>query len=829
MQALNLIRQWHRLRAGWRRETLVYRALDADSAAIRARHLQSISRLTPLMMFGTLSGSVLLVIGLQEAVSPWQLGTWLTVMAGLCGLALLSWARHHRHPPEFASPRAITQAVQGAWMLGLMWTLAVASWFADLQHDQQLLLSTLMVGMMCGGAFALASVPQAACAFIGSMALGSAMALARSGAVVHVYLLGLVLLYSLVLCLCVVINARVHTARLVSEREAERQGQVVSLLLRDFEEHSADLLWEAGRDGCFTRASLRLAAALGSSVERLQATPLIDALQACRSPNQDGDQFDEVATAIRDGRPFRELCVAVRTEAGLRWWSITAKPLAATAEPAAGPVMGWRGVLADVTAARLSHERLAQMAHFDSLTGLANRPHLREHVQQALARTLGNAAERGTHADSRSSSTESAQPADAAPTPQLALVCLDVDHFKSINDTLGHAVGDAVLVEVALRLRASLRQSDLAVRLGGDEFALVIEGVQDAGQVHGLAKRLVLALCQPLDIGGTTVPVSVSIGVAIAPEHGSSLEELLVNADLALYAAKENGRGRCELFSPHLGDRHRRRVLVSQELRGALARGEFTLAWQPQVHIESWRATGAEVLLRWQHPVLGAVAPTEFIAVAEEAGLIADIGAWVLEQACAGARQLPESMSVSVNASPAQLMREDFVASVARALKRSGLPARRLEIEITESLFMAAVPVAMTNLHGLRELGVRIALDDFGTGFSSLAYLLRFPFDVLKIDRAFVLELMARDDARALVRSIVEMARALGMGTVAEGVETAAQLEVLRQAGCGAVQGYLVAKPMPLEALQARLADWHDSPTRPRLEPQRPEATMQLH
>lgn len=190
------------------------------------------------------------------------------------------------------------------------------------------------------------------------------------------------------------------------------------------------------------------------------------------------------------------------------------------------------------------------------------------------------------------------------------------------------------------------------------------------------------------------------------------------------------------------------------------------------------------MLLRWQHPVLGAVAPAEFIAVAEEAGLIADIGAWVLEQACAGARQLPESMSVSVNASPAQLMREDFVASVARALKRSGLPARRLEIEITESLFMTAVPVALTNLHGLRELGVR---------------------------------------------SIVEMARALGMGTVAEGVETAAQLEVLRQAGCGAIQGYLVAKPMPLEALQARLADWHDSPTRPRLEPLRPEATMQLH
>ena len=690
-------------------------------------------------------------------------------------------------------------------MLGLMWTLAVAGWFAELRADQQLLLSSLMVGMMCGGAFALAAVPQAASAYVATMTVGAVIALAQTGSTMHLYLLGLVILYSVVLCLCVSINAHAYTARLISEREVQRQGEVVGLLLRDFEEHSADLLWETDGSGRFSRASLRLASALNSSVAQLQNAGLVEALAACHAADQDGDQLGDVVVALRDGRPFRELAVAMRTDLGLRWWAVTAKPLGA----APGQAPGWRGVLADVTAARLSHERLAQMAHFDSLTGLANRPHLREHVQQVMARGASTQPrEAMPHAEHDPNAVIAPIYQAAARLPKLALVFLDVDHFKTINDTLGHAVGDAVLMEVALRLRASLRQADLAVRLGGDEFALVIEGEQDEQQVRVLAKRLVLALCQPLDIAGTTVPLSVSVGVALSPQHGSSLEELLVNADLALYSAKENGRGRFEVFAPHLGDRHRRRVLVAKELRGALERAEFDLAWQPQVDIGSWRAIGAEVLLRWRHPTLGLVSPVEFISVAEEAGLIASIGAWVLEQACAGARTLPEAMSVSVNASPAQLMREDFVATVARALQRSGLPAQRLEIEITESLFMDAVPVAMANLHGLRELGVRIALDDFGTGFSSLAYLLRFPFDVLKIDRAFVLELMARDDARTLVRSIVEMARAMGMGTVAEGVETAAQLEVLRQAGCDAIQGYLVAKPMALAQLQNLLASW---------------------
>lgn len=788
MNSFSLSWCWRELVRRWRREFDVYRSLDPDAAEIRARHMQSMGRLTPLLMFGNLAGGSLLVMSLRTAVSPWALMPWLAAITLACVAGASNWWTHFQQPRATASPRAIGRAIRGASAFALLWAGACVVWLPQIAQVQQMLLAILVIGIMCGGAFGLASIPQAACAYLMIITFGSMLALMRAGGEEHLLLVLMTLLYGLLLCLCVLTTARIYTARLISEREAERQSELVELLLRDFEEHSADLLWEVGANGRFTRVSARLVEALATTGDELRRCGLVETMLRHLPLDEPDACVNRLAAKIAAGQPYRDLALPVQTTSGPRWWSLAAKPLIG----ADGGIEGWRGVVADVTQARQSHARLELQAHSDSLTGLANRLQLHEHLARAIDEVQ--------HLPESSSA--------------FALICLDIDHFKAINDTLGHSMGDAVLIEVARRLKGSLREADLVARVGGDEFAVVIDLIDGVEQAMSMARRLVAALGKPFEGVGHVVPLGVSAGMALAPAHGCGLDELLVNADLALYEAKERGRGRCELFSPEIGERHRRRISIAQQLRGALERDEFALVWQPQLHIATWRLAGAEALIRWQHPLLGNVSPAEFISLAEESGLINAIGAWVLEQACLGAAQLPDSMAVSVNASTAQLMEDDFIDVVRRALNRSGLPAHRLKIEITESLFMDAAPVALANLHGLRQLGVSISLDDFGTGFSSLAYLLRFPFDVLKIDRAFVLEIMARDDARALVRSIVDMAASLGMGTVAEGVEDHDQLDVLRQAGCEQIQGYLVAKPMRLAQLQQMLREWQSLPQR---------------
>ena len=443
----------------------------------------------------------------------------------------------------------------------------------------------------------------------------------------------------------------------------------------------------------------------------------------------------------------------------------------------------------DVTQDRQQRPTLGYLAHVDSLTGLANRVQLHERLSQVLAH-------RGD------------------PPRRSGLIFLDLDNFKSINDALGHSVGDAALRLVAKRLQSVLRKADLVARLGGDEFAVLLDDVRSDEEVYQLTRRLMQVVNAPGEVQGRLVHPSASMGVALIPDHGDTVDEVLGHADLALSAAKERGRGRCEYFAPWMGERSRRQVLLERELREALARGELSLAWQPWVAIEAWEVVSAEALVRWEHPTLGWVPPSEFIPVAERCGLIGDIGAWVLQRACQEAQTVLGDLRISVNVSPVQMMRAGLVDDVRRALAQSGLVPERLEIEITEGVMLDATPTAMSNLHQIKALGVQIALDDFGTGYSSLAYLRRFPFDTLKIDRAFVRELLGYPDARAIVRTIVELARLLGMQTVAEGVEEAAQLDVLQEAGCTAVQGNLLAEPVSSEALRRMIDGW-DTGTRP--------------
>ncbi|MBX9826689.1 MAG: EAL domain-containing protein [Xanthobacteraceae bacterium] len=446
-----------------------------------------------------------------------------------------------------------------------------------------------------------------------------------------------------------------------------------------------------------------------------------------------------------------------------------------TRQPTAGG--GWVATHVDVTERQHTEAKIAYMAQHDSLTDLPNRTLFRERLEQALAR-----ARKRNH--------------------RSALLMLDLDRFKEINDTFGHPVGDALLKIVAERLRKCCRETSTIARLGGDEFA-VIEDVADdakdsATEAAALAERIQCALGAPYAVGGYRLVSGASIGIAIMPDDGTTSDEIVKNADLALYRAKEVGRGSHRLFEPEM-DRHMRaRHALEQQLRNALVGGEFELHYQPFSDVCSGETAGYEALLRWNHPTRGLVMPGEFISLAEETGLIVPIGEWVLMMACAEAAKWPSHCKISINISPAQFKSTELVPTVVSALGMSDLAPHRLELEVTETAIMhdsASVFDVLRQLHGL---GVRIALDDFGTGYSSLSFLQRFPFDKVKIDRSFINELFSQQsESRTIARAVVRFAVSLGKTTTAEGVETKEQAEFLRAEGCGEMQGYYLGRPMP--------------------------------
>jgi diguanylate cyclase (GGDEF)-like protein len=442
------------------------------------------------------------------------------------------------------------------------------------------------------------------------------------------------------------------------------------------------------------------------------------------------------------------------------------------------PVAGgsWVVTLEDVSTRKASEARADAMARLDPLTGLPNRLLLRERLSEALAR-LTRTGE------------------------ACALLLIDLDRFKPVNDTLGHPVGDALLEKVADRLRSTVRPTDTVARIGGDEFVILQAGVRDAAGTQALARRIVDLIGRTYMVEGHLLTIGASVGVALAPEDGADADRLLKNADLALYRAKLDGRGTYRFFEPEMDARMQARRKLELDMRQALARREFQLHYQPQLQLESEKLIGCEALIRWRHPDRGLVSPADFIPLAEEIGLIVPIGEWVIRQACRDAMTWPAHMSVAVNVSPAQFKSDRLVETIISALATSGLPARRLEVEITEGVLLQENARTLQTLHRLRELGVRVSMDDFGTGYSSLSYLRSFPFDKIKIDRSFVKDLASKPDGEAIIRAIAGLGKSLGMTTVAEGVETAEQMQRIRLEGCTDVQGYLISKPLPTEDL----------------------------
>ena len=443
---------------------------------------------------------------------------------------------------------------------------------------------------------------------------------------------------------------------------------------------------------------------------------------------------------------------------------------------------GWVATYEDVTERRRAEAQIVFMARHDALTGLPNRVLFCERVEQALAQVGRDGG--------------------------FAVLLLDLDRFKAVNDTLGHPIGDELLRSVAERLQACVREVDTVARLGGDEFVIVQAGLEKAEDATVLARRIIEVLSEPYDIDGHRVMIGTSIGISAAPGDGSSCGKLLKNADVALYRAKADGRGTWRFFEPEMDARLQARRLLELDLREALARDEFDLFFQPLFDLGQDRIGGFEALLRWRHPARGMVSPAEFIPLAEEIGLIVPLGEWILRRACAEASKWPGHVNVAVNVSPAQFKSGRLLQSVIAALSAAELPAQRLEMEITESVLLADSAATLATLHALRDLGVRISMDDFGTGYSSLSYLRSFPFDKIKIDQSFIRDLATTEDSGAIVRAITGLGRSLGMRTTAEGVETDEQLTWLRAEGCTEVQGYFFSPPRPAGEIPGLLARW---------------------
>jgi diguanylate cyclase (GGDEF)-like protein len=437
---------------------------------------------------------------------------------------------------------------------------------------------------------------------------------------------------------------------------------------------------------------------------------------------------------------------------------------------------GWLATHEDITERKRSEVRIAHMARHDALTDLPNRVMLQERLEHELKRV-----KRGEC---------------------LAVLCLDLDHFKSINDGLGHAVGDQVLKLAADRLRGATRDPDTVARMGGDEFCVIMTQMHQPTDASALSKRIRDSLIKPFHIEGHTIIIDVSIGISVAPLDSDEADVLLRNADMALYGAKEEGRSGFRFFEPEMDTRMKARRELEMDLRKALVGKEFELHYQPLVNLETNEINAFEALLRWNHPRRGLIAPADFIPVAEENGLIIPLGEWVLKSACYEAVEWPEHIKVAVNLSPSQLHNRNLLQVVNAALTESGLPAHRLQLEITESVLLQNTFATLQTLHGLRKLGVQIALDDFGTGYSSLSYLRSFPFDKIKIDRSFIQDLGNGTQPAAIVQAVTSLAKSLNMTSVAEGVETAEQKSVLQSMGCTEMQGYLFSHARPAKDIR---------------------------
>ena len=739
---------------------------DGDWARLRGLQYSSLARATQLRVVANVIAAIAAVKVYYGAVHIALLLVWAIVL----GASLYHGAKIDKTLSDVDRRRIgrdeVQQQTYSAIGNALVWSVPLIAFAPFGDAAQRLELWAVMAMLMTASAVLLSAVPLANVVFagiIGVAALGSfGYAQSYEMAVVTV-------LFGVVITLGSVENARSFLTARIAESAMAEKNEVVSMLLREFEEGEADWLWHIDPSRRVRSVSPRFAFALGFTPEEIDGKPFI---QLIAGPAWETGQFPsslhDLAERLKRRESFNNLLVRVTIGGQPRWWEISGTPKLSDS----GSFDGFRGVGSDVTEQRESSEKIAHMARFDTLTGLPNRMMVTEALGEAM------------------------RYADQWRT-KCAFLMIDLDRFKAINDTLGHLIGDQLLARVSERLKQLVTDNELCGRLGGDEFAVVVRDASDHNRVARVAEAVIEALSRPYDIDHHTLYIGASVGSAIGPRDGTTVETLMRNADLALYRSKEDGGGMHSGYEPALHQLAEERRKLEFSLRRALELNEFTLNYQPVVDAVDESIVSFEALLRWHNDEHGQVSPAKFIPLAEDTRQIVPIGTWVLREACREAMRWPANIKVAVNVSGEQLLDPGFSASVVQALSASGLPAQRLELEVTESIFVRDATTARVALEQIMALGCGVALDDFGTGYSSLAYIRNLKFSTIKIDRSFVQGAATGSrESLAIIRAVVAMAESLEMSTTAEGVETELELEVIRQLGCRKIQGYYFGRPM---------------------------------
>ena len=733
---------------------------DEQSSPLRDVQLISRAQLAPFFAVANICAALMMVSNLWNRVPATWLAPWVTAIA-VVNVGAMQLARIQSVTCVGRSGHRVPMWMMVGEVLGraAIWLSLPLYLFPTMDPATQVIAASIMSGLGIA-ALGLVVVPPCVTAWMVAFTagVGGALMIGRHS-VPFQHMLSI--LFTLgVASFGVLTVARWAFHQLKTNADVGSQSESASLLLQEYEQRGVGWLWQVDAENRVSYISSRMSALLGRPGAQLLGHSMPALLGG----------HAELGRVLLDKQPFNSLEMELKTPRGARWISIAGDPIIDTA----GRFEGFRGVGSDITEIRQTQERLTHLANVDVLSGLPNRGRVRQLLGEALrSATTGNVP--------------------------CAIMFLDLDGFKPVNDTFGHPKGDAVLRAVAKRLVDQVGADGHVGRMGGDEFAIVITDAQSRKMVEQLADRIIKSIKEPYMIDQTEIRIGVSIGCAFGPIDGATVDDLILKADLALYQAKDAGRGCARYFSSELQSEQEDRVRLESDLRSAIVSKQFHLVFQPLINAKTQKLIGFEALIRWSSPQRGNVPPNVFIPVAEEAGLMAAIGEWVIDEACRAAASWPEPITVALNISPKQIILPALPNVVSEALARYKLPGNRIELEVTEGVFLGDNGSTLDVLKRLRALGVGIALDDFGTGYSSIGYLNKAVFHKLKIDGSFVREAGSRPENVAIIQSIVQLAKSFRMSVTAEGVESAEDFERMRDLGCDTIQGYLFGRPLAYE------------------------------